>query len=66
VVNVAISYGEPRYHTMSDLGIIVLAAAALEELLRRFVKDEEVVEPELERFVSVEDETGGLEQRLNV
>ena len=31
----AISYGEPRYHTPADLGIIVLAALALDALLRR-------------------------------
>jgi 4-amino-4-deoxy-L-arabinose transferase-like glycosyltransferase len=34
-VSVAISYGEPRYHTPSDLGVIVLAAAGIERLFRR-------------------------------
>ncbi len=33
IVNVATSYGEPRYHTMSDLGIIVLAAVALDRVM---------------------------------
>jgi hypothetical protein len=35
VVSVAISYGEPRYHTPSDLSIIVFAAVALERLIWR-------------------------------
>jgi 4-amino-4-deoxy-L-arabinose transferase-like glycosyltransferase len=33
VVNTAISYGEPRYHTMSDLGVLVLAAVGLDHLV---------------------------------
>jgi 4-amino-4-deoxy-L-arabinose transferase-like glycosyltransferase len=35
VVSVAISYGEPRYHTPSDLSILVFAAVALERLVWR-------------------------------
>ena len=35
VFTVAISYGEPRYHTPADLGVMVLAAVALERLLVR-------------------------------
>jgi 4-amino-4-deoxy-L-arabinose transferase-like glycosyltransferase len=34
----AISYGEPRYHTPADLGIIVLAAVALDALLRALLR----------------------------
>lgn len=30
---VAITFGEPRYHAMADLGVILLAAVALERLL---------------------------------
>ena len=33
---VTVAYGEPRYHTMADLGLLVLAAVALDRLLRRF------------------------------
>jgi 4-amino-4-deoxy-L-arabinose transferase-like glycosyltransferase len=32
---VAVAYGEPRYHTPSDLGVVVLAAAGVEGLLAR-------------------------------
>ncbi len=34
VVSVAISYGEPRYHTPSDLGVVVLAAVAIDRLAK--------------------------------
>jgi hypothetical protein len=33
---VTVAFGDPRYHTMADLGIVVLAAVALNELARRF------------------------------
>jgi 4-amino-4-deoxy-L-arabinose transferase-like glycosyltransferase len=36
VVSVGISYGEPRYHSPSDLSAVVLAAAGIDWLLRRF------------------------------
>jgi hypothetical protein len=32
---VTVAFGDPRYHTMADLGIVVLAAVALNELARR-------------------------------
>ena len=32
---VTVAYGEPRYHTPADLGIVVLAAVALDRLVRR-------------------------------
>jgi len=32
---VTIAYGEPRYHTPADLGIVVLAAVGLDRLVRR-------------------------------
>jgi hypothetical protein len=32
---VTIAYGEPRYHTPADLGLLVLAAVGLERLVRR-------------------------------
>ena len=35
LLTVGISYGEPRYHTPGDLGIVVLAAVALDRILRR-------------------------------
>jgi 4-amino-4-deoxy-L-arabinose transferase-like glycosyltransferase len=35
VVSVAISYGEPRYHTPSDLSILVFAAVAVERFVWR-------------------------------
>lgn len=35
LVTAAISYGEPRYHTPADFGIVVLAAVALDGLLVR-------------------------------
>jgi hypothetical protein len=35
LASVAISYGEPRYHTPSDLGVIVLAAAGIDRLAER-------------------------------
>jgi hypothetical protein len=31
----ALTYGEPRYHAMADLGLLVLAAVALERVSRR-------------------------------
>jgi hypothetical protein len=34
VLVVSVSYGELRYRTPADLGIVVLAAAALDHLLR--------------------------------
>jgi 4-amino-4-deoxy-L-arabinose transferase-like glycosyltransferase len=34
-VVVAVSYGEPRYHTPADLGLLVLAAVAIDRLLGR-------------------------------
>jgi 4-amino-4-deoxy-L-arabinose transferase-like glycosyltransferase len=36
---VTVSYGEPRYHTPADLGIVVLAAVALDRLLRRPLRE---------------------------
>ena len=36
VLVVSVSYGEPRYHTPADLGIVVLAAVALVHLLARW------------------------------
>ncbi len=33
IVSVAILYGEPRYHTPSDLGVVVLAAAGIDQLV---------------------------------
>ncbi|MGH9227198.1 MAG: ArnT family glycosyltransferase [Acidimicrobiales bacterium] len=35
VLVVTVSYGEPRYHTPADLGIVVLAAVALDHVQRR-------------------------------
>jgi 4-amino-4-deoxy-L-arabinose transferase-like glycosyltransferase len=35
VLVVTVAFGDPRYHTMADLGIVVLAAVALNELARR-------------------------------
>ncbi len=35
ILIVSVSYGEPRYHTPADLGIVVLAAVALVHLLAR-------------------------------
>jgi 4-amino-4-deoxy-L-arabinose transferase-like glycosyltransferase len=35
---VTIAYGEPRYHTPADLGIVVLAAVSLDRLTRRMRK----------------------------
>jgi hypothetical protein len=35
IFEVAISYGEPRYHAMADLSVIVFAAAAVDALLFR-------------------------------
>jgi hypothetical protein len=35
VLVVTVGYGEPRYHTPADLGIVVLAAVALNHLIRR-------------------------------
>jgi 4-amino-4-deoxy-L-arabinose transferase-like glycosyltransferase len=35
VMTVAVSYGEPRYHTPADLGVIVLAAFGLDGMLGR-------------------------------
>jgi 4-amino-4-deoxy-L-arabinose transferase-like glycosyltransferase len=32
---IAVAYGEPRYHTPADLGLIVLAAVALDRLISR-------------------------------
>jgi 4-amino-4-deoxy-L-arabinose transferase-like glycosyltransferase len=32
---VTIAYGEPRYHTLADLGVVVLAALGLDRLLHR-------------------------------
>jgi hypothetical protein len=34
VLVVSVAYGEPRYHTPADLGIVVLAAVAATRLLR--------------------------------
>jgi 4-amino-4-deoxy-L-arabinose transferase-like glycosyltransferase len=39
VLIVSVSYGEPRYHTPADLGIVVLASVALDHLLRRPAAD---------------------------
>jgi hypothetical protein len=33
---VTVAYGEPRYHTPADLGVIVLAAVGLDWLMRRW------------------------------
>ena len=35
VVTVAVSYGEPRYHSPADLGVIVLAGVGVEQVLVR-------------------------------
>jgi hypothetical protein len=35
VLVVTVAYGEPRYHTLADLGLLVLAAVALDHLLPR-------------------------------
>jgi 4-amino-4-deoxy-L-arabinose transferase-like glycosyltransferase len=35
VLIVTVSYGEPRYHTPADLGIVVLAAVAVDRFMRR-------------------------------
>jgi hypothetical protein len=35
VLAVTVTYGEPRYHTPADLGLLVLAAVAVEHLRRR-------------------------------
>jgi Dolichyl-phosphate-mannose-protein mannosyltransferase len=35
VLVVTVAYGEPRYHTPADLGLVVLAAVGLERLLHR-------------------------------
>jgi 4-amino-4-deoxy-L-arabinose transferase-like glycosyltransferase len=43
LITVALSYGEPRYHTLADLGIIVLAALGVERLVSRLRR---VAEPE--------------------
>jgi len=32
---VTVAFGEPRYHALADLGLIVLAAVALDHLARR-------------------------------
>jgi 4-amino-4-deoxy-L-arabinose transferase-like glycosyltransferase len=49
VVTTAVSYGEPRYHTPADLGIIVLASVAVDHLLRpraaRARPEEQPVDP---------------------
>ena len=37
-VSVAISYGEPRYHTPSDLGVVVLAALGLDRVVARITR----------------------------
>jgi len=35
---VAVAYGEPRYHTISDLGVVVLAAVGVEGIVRRLTR----------------------------
>jgi len=35
VITVAVSYGELRYHTPSDLGVVVLAAFGIDRLIAR-------------------------------
>ena len=35
VISVAVSYGEPRYHTPSDLSVIVFAAVAVDWIISR-------------------------------
>jgi 4-amino-4-deoxy-L-arabinose transferase-like glycosyltransferase len=35
VLGVTVAYGEPRYHTPADLGLLVLAAVAIDRLLSR-------------------------------
>jgi 4-amino-4-deoxy-L-arabinose transferase-like glycosyltransferase len=37
-VSVAISYGEPRYHTPSDLGVVVFAAVAIDRVVARMAR----------------------------
>jgi hypothetical protein len=37
VVVVTLAYGEPRYHTPADLGLLILAAVAVDRLLRRLL-----------------------------
>jgi hypothetical protein len=34
---VTVAFGDPRYHTLADLGLVVLAAVALDHLVRRVV-----------------------------
>jgi hypothetical protein len=35
ILVVTVTFGDPRYHTMADLGAVVLAAVAIERLVRR-------------------------------
>ena len=35
VLVATVTYGDPRYHTMADLGVVVLAAVAACELVQR-------------------------------
>jgi 4-amino-4-deoxy-L-arabinose transferase-like glycosyltransferase len=37
LVVVTTAFGVPRYHTLADLGLVVLAAVAIDGLIRRFV-----------------------------
>jgi 4-amino-4-deoxy-L-arabinose transferase-like glycosyltransferase len=34
---VTVTFGDPRYHTMADLGLVVLAAVAIDHLVRRTI-----------------------------
>jgi hypothetical protein len=35
VLTVTVAFGDPRYHTLADLGLVVLAAVAIDRLARR-------------------------------
>jgi 4-amino-4-deoxy-L-arabinose transferase-like glycosyltransferase len=39
VLVVTIAFGDPRYHTLADLGLVVLAAVAVDRLVRRRTTD---------------------------
>jgi hypothetical protein len=43
LLSVAISYGEPRYHTPSDLGVLLFAAVAIDRFARRRSRTSAVV-----------------------
>jgi hypothetical protein len=61
-VSVAISYGEPRYHTPSDLGVLLFAAVAIDRIAGRRSSASAVVH----RSGLAEDETDGAGVPSNV